>query len=255
MKTISVADFKSLVSRNDWQRRQDIEIVDRNDRELEKWDGENASLMQMTVSHVWGWASVISTLGGITVTYTEAFNYDEYDRFSLTTGTTGQDTVWSVDGVTVVDEDGDERDAHDLTDYLSPVFSTIDYSALRIEQVTDIDVDEDSDMETFKIEIDNAPDFRFTGEVVASVASSDNQAMTSRYSGQTGRWTELTLYKTVGGKFVCHQIGRTRWQGERDRFSGKVCQSLEEVKEFFGHRWLAKELYVKADIDDSIEIE
>jgi hypothetical protein len=110
-------------------------------------------------------------------------------------------------------------------------------------------------METFTLEIDNAPNIRFTGEMVASAVSSDNQAMGSSYSGQTGRWTDLALYKTKGGKFVCHQVGRTRWQGERDRFSGKVCETLEEVKEFFGHRWLAKELYSEAGIDGTVEVE
>lgn len=126
---------------------------------------------------------------------------------------------------------------------------------LPTADIKDIDVDEDSDMETFTLEIDNAPSVRFTGELVASAASSDNQAMGSSYSGQTGRWTELALYKTKGGKFVCHQVGRTRWQGERDRFSGKVCETLAEVQEFFGHRWLAKELYAEAGIDDAVEVE
>jgi hypothetical protein len=110
-------------------------------------------------------------------------------------------------------------------------------------------------METFTLEIDNAPSVRFTGELVASAASSDNQAIGSGYSGQTGRWTELALYKTKGGKIICHQVGRTRWQGDRDRFSAKVCETLAEVKEFFGHRWLAKELYAEASIDDAVEVE
>lgn len=100
-------------------------------------------------------------------------------------------------------------------------------------------------MKTFTLEIDNAPSIRFTGELVASVEN-DNKS---------GRWTELALYKTKGGTFVCHQAGCSLWQGERDRFSGIVCDTLEEVKEFFGHRWLAKKLYAEAGIDDTIEVE
>lgn len=255
MKTISIAEFETLVARNDWQREQDHEVVERLDRQVEEWDEENESLDLIDIPHVWGWASKTSTLDGIKITYTEGFNYDECDLDSLSTGTEGQDDVWSVEGVVVVDEDGDELNAHELADYLDSDFSGIDYSVLGIEQVTDIDVDEGSDMETFTLEIDNEPSVRFTGELVASAASSDNQAMGSSYSGQTGRWTELALYKTKGGKFVCHQVGRTRWQGERDRFSGKVCETLAEVKEFFGHRWLAKELYAEAGIDDAVEVE
>jgi hypothetical protein len=104
------------------------------------------------------------------------------------------------------------------------------------------------------LKIDNAPNIRVTGELVAIAADSDNEAMGSSYNGETGRWTEMTLYKTKRGKFVCHQIERTRWIGERDRFSGKVCETSEDVKEFFGQRWLAKELYEKAGISNTLDV-
>ena len=256
--SISIAEFKTLVARNDWHREQDHEVVERLDRQVEEWDEENESLDLIDIPHVWGWASKTSTLDGIKIgikiTYTAGFSYDDYDPESLYTGTEGQDEVWSVEGVLVVDEDGDELTAHELDDYLGADFSSIDYSVLDISQVTDIDVDEESPMETFTLDIDNAPSVRFTGELVAS-ASSDDQAIGGSYSGQTGRWTELALYKTKGGKIICHQVGRTRWQGERDRFSGKVCETLSEVKRFFGRRWLAKELYAEASIDDAVEVE
>lgn len=88
---------------------------------------------------------------------------------------------------------------------------------------------------------------------MGSASSSANNA-SPYYSGSTGLWTELALYRTKSGKFVCHQIGRTMWEGQRDRFSGKVCETLDEVKDFFGHRWLAKSLYKEAGIDDVIEV-
>ncbi|MCO4319994.1 hypothetical protein [Aliidiomarina quisquiliarum] len=109
-------------------------------------------------------------------------------------------------------------------------------------------------MKTLTIEIDNEANIRFTGELIGCASSSPNQAMGSSYSGKVGRWTELELYKTEGGKFICRQIGRTQWQGERDRFSGKVCESLGEVKDFFGYRWLAKELYKNTGIDASTTV-
>jgi hypothetical protein len=109
-------------------------------------------------------------------------------------------------------------------------------------------------MEKFTLEIDNAPKLRFTGELIAEAASSDDKASGS-YSGQSGRWTELALYKTAGGKFVCHRIDNTCWQGESTHFIGKVCETPEEVKQFFGHEWLAKRLYEEAGIDDVIEVD
>lgn len=105
------------------------------------------------------------------------------------------------------------------------------------------------------LKIDNAPDVCFTGELVASAADSDNEAMGSSYNGESGRRTKMTLYKTKRGKFVCHQVERTRWIGDRDRFSGKVCETSEDVKEFFGQRWLAKELYFKAGISNTLDVE
>lgn len=256
MKTISIAEFETLVARNDWQCSQDHEVVERITCYDEEWDDENESLDLIDIHHVWGWASQTSTLDGVKITYTEGFDYDECDPDSLSSSTEGQDTVWVIEGVTVVDEDGDPLDAHELADHLCADFRSIDYSVLEIEQVIDIDIDidEDSDMETITVEIDNAPDIRFTGELVARASSSDNNAAGRRYSGQTGRWTELALYKTQGGKYICHQVGRTHWQGERDRRSGEVCETLAEVKSFFGHRWLAKELYAEAGIDDTVEV-
>ncbi len=258
MKTISISisEFENLIARNDWQREQDCDVVERLDRSVESWDEESQLLELVEIPHVWGWASKTSIMDGIKITYTEGFDYDECEPDSLSVGTEGQDDVWELEGVVVVDEDGDEIDAHELADYLDCEFSSIDYSVLEIEQTDtdiDIDIDEDKEMEIFTLDIDNQPSLRFCGELLASAASSASRAVGS-YSGQTGRWTELELYITESGKYICHKIGRTIWAGERDRHSGKVCETLEEVKDFFGHRWLAKDLYADAGIDDAIEV-
>lgn len=114
-------------------------------------------------------------------------------------------------------------------------------------QPTDIDYDEDTYMETFTVQRDNDRDLRFSGELVAEASS--------HCQGDAGRWTELKLYRTKGGKFICQQIGRTQWDGERDRFSGTVCTTETEVVDFFGHGWLAKELYANAGIDADEEVD
>ncbi|WP_019584148.1 hypothetical protein [Thioalkalivibrio sp. ALE16] len=254
MKTLSIAQFEALVENGTWTREQDIEVITRITQTRDEWD-DDGDPYQAAIPHEFGAAELTSTCEGIRITYTESFNYDLYQPETLKTGIEGQDMVWSVEGATVVDEDGDPLSAAELADYLDEDFKCIDYSDLQIAQTDDIDVDEESDMETITLEIDNAPDIRFTGERIASASSTDNNAHGSSYSGQTGRWTELALYKTQGGRFVCHQIGRTRWQGERDRHSGCVCDTEEEVIEFFGHRWLAKELYEDAGLEDVIEVD
>jgi hypothetical protein len=34
-----------------------------------------------------------------------------------------------------------------------------------------------------------------------------------------------------------------------------ITEKIENAKEFFGHRWLAKELYAEASIDDAVDVE
>lgn len=104
-------------------------------------------------------------------------------------------------------------------------------------------------MEWFLVEVDNGPGLRFRGKIRANVRSYSDKARVGEYSGQVGRHSELSLYETAGGNFVCQLVERTRWQGESDSYDGKVCDTVEQVKEYFGYGWLAKELYRDAGID------
>lgn len=99
----------------------------------------------------------------------------------------------------------------------------------------------------YTLEVDNAPAIRFRGEHIAHASSKspDNES----------RWTELDLYRTAGGKYICHTVGLTCYQGESDRYAATVCESLDEVRAVFGYGWLAKELYRYAGIDASVEVE
>ena len=94
---------------------------------------------------------------------------------------------------------------------------------------------------------DNARDLKFTGEQIAFV--------TSKTADKGDRWTELTLYRTGSGKLICSQVGFTCWEKEHDRHTGAVCETNDEVIEFFGLGWLAKELYAEAKIDTSETID
>ena len=164
----------------------------------------------------------------------------------------------------IIDEDGDEVEGWRFDDILKEMLEGAEWEydvkqLLPEAGVEDLDTDEATDMteemEEYVIERDNAPSLKFTGVCLASAKSSSNRAMGSSYSGQTGRWCELALYKTRGGKFVCSQIGYTQWQGEKNRYSGAVCETEAEVIKFFGHGWLAKDLYETAEIKDVQEIE
>lgn len=110
-------------------------------------------------------------------------------------------------------------------------------------------------MQEFEIARDNGAALAFNGELIAIVESNPNIAYGSSYSGQTGRWQVLVLYRTEGGKFICERINRTQWQGERDTHAAKVCLNHGEVVDFFGHSWLAKDLYSEAGINAAERIE
>ena len=109
-------------------------------------------------------------------------------------------------------------------------------------------------MEQVVVYRDGERDIKFTGELIASVKSTPER-QSSNYSGSTGRWSELRLYRTAKGKYVCAQNGFTQWQGESDRYSGAVCESIDQVVEFFGTGRLAKRLYDAAGLDTAVEVE
>lgn len=109
-------------------------------------------------------------------------------------------------------------------------------------------------MQQHNIDRDDAPDLSFVGELLGVAKSSPNQASAS-FSGSTGRWQVLRLYRTRAGRYVCHRKNRTEWDGERDTSVGRVCTTEAEVFEFFGYGELAKELYSLAGITPIESIE
>lgn len=144
MKTITINEFKDLVNQDLWQREQDLEVVDSFDVDIETraFNEVEGDFFELTkVTDVYGFASLTSTFGDIKITYQQAFSYKEYDPETLDVTDEGVDT-WVIEGVLVVDEDGEVLSVYDLADYLNSDFQTLDFSLLEIEQTTDIDVKE-----------------------------------------------------------------------------------------------------------------
>lgn len=100
-------------------------------------------------------------------------------------------------------------------------------------------------MKKYTVKRDRDLDIEFTGEVIAGVSSYAN----------SDRWTELVLYKTPSGKFICQIIGRSRIEGEYDRFAGTIVDNERSVIEYFGLTWLSKELFEVAGIDASVKVD
>ncbi len=220
-----------------------IKYVDRFD----SWvDGEaTAKHGELEIKFLW-------TAKGGYETYSDAFDFTiEIDRISG--GNFETDFMF-------MDEEGEEIESWRLEAVLTEKLNGYGWESLvqgllPTPEIEEIDINEDSDMKTFTVKIDNAPNLRFTGELVATTQSFDDRSAGRRYSGFVGCWTVLMLFKTKGGKFICHQVDRSCLVGHRDLYSGKVCETHEDVKEFFGQGWLAQDLYANANIDNAVEVE
>jgi hypothetical protein len=101
-----------------------------------------------------------------------------------------------------------------------------------------------------KLRVDGAPDLKFHGVLIAQVSSNSPEGEPSK-----SRWSELSVYRTRGGKIVCHSVGKTIMSDEYELSDAKAFEFLDEIFEFFGFDWLAKELYEDLNIEPVIEID
>jgi len=145
----------------------------------------------------------------------------------------------------VVDEDGDELNfglveiidsAKEVEDWEHKIMGLLP----EPEEAEILEEEGEGEMKKFILERDGGPDLMFFGDRVAQVVSNET----------AGRWLELNLFKSRGGKFICQKIKKTQWEGEYDFFDVKVCKTETEVKEYFGQGRLSKELYNEAKIEN-----
>ena len=108
-------------------------------------------------------------------------------------------------------------------------------------------------MQEYEVKRDGARDLRFVGEELAQVQSSPHDC-DANFSRSVGRWTELTLYQTKGGKYVAAERRFTLRTNEVDRFAAAVCDTGDDVVEYLGTGWLAKWLYSEAGLDTAEEV-
>lgn len=158
-------------------------------------------------------------------------------------------------GFELIDEDGETVEGWERNSKLSELLNNVPWESQIQAELPKAETEElemtelNGEFKEYTINRDNGPDLKFVGEIIGESKSSSNNASGSSYSGSTGRWKELTLFKTKSGKFICQLVERTQWQGERDRFKAAVCETEKEVIDFFGYSWLAKELYDNANIE------
>jgi len=81
------------------------------------------------------------------------------------------------------------------------------------------------EMKKIRLQRDDKKDLVFEG---VELAESSNR----RFEGPgQNRYTTLTLYKTKGGKYVLLDEYRTHWQGEDDRITAEVYDTVDDLLE------------------------
>jgi hypothetical protein len=238
METMTTAEFTAFLSRTDWKTEQEIHLGGEGERDVEQWDEASQSFEQTTALRATGYASLISTVDEVRITYSESFEYDCFEGSSLKTSCEGIDDVWEIEGIEIRDENGETLDWPDFADMIPNAFSRIDYSELNIDQITDIDSTPVDGVDQVTIKNDRAPSLRFSGTPLGSVCNQVNRRV-----DETERQFKLALYQSAAGKYVCERVGYARWPSENDFHQAQVCDTVADVKAFFGERPLAKELY------------
>lgn len=158
--------------------------------------------------------------------------------------------LWSCTEDKPTCEDDIEALIDTLASYLYDEIDGIEWfpDACTTTYTYNMETDMINDVAEYIIPRDYDRSISFTGTELASVKSQPDQGV-SNYSGSTGRWIELTLYRTTGGKYICERVGRTQWQGEHNRHEAIVCDTHDEIVKFLGLGWLSKQLYDAANIN------
>lgn len=155
----------------------------------------------------------------------------------------------------VFDDDGDsvglsvaeiEEDAAGFEDFRVRVKAGLPTAV--VEVLFEHAGDNMSDVEEFTLTRDGGPDLSFKGVQIGFATNKDPYQ-------QGGRWFNLRLWKTAGGKYICQKEDVTCRQGERDRSKVEVCETIDEVKQFFGQGWASKNLYYDAKIENIEHVE
>lgn len=99
-------------------------------------------------------------------------------------------------------------------------------------------------MQQFKLQDNKGQDYVFTGKEVAHVSTLRPQ------TGQE-RWTELKVFLTKGGNYVCQKLGKTEIPGEIEY--SKIEEMLggeapDRIFKFFGASYICRQVYEQLKI-------
>lgn len=104
-------------------------------------------------------------------------------------------------------------------------------------------LNENQQIATHVVERDNEQNLEFKGKLLGFVSNRKAPDLKEDNKDKNTRWTELALYQTKGGSYVCHQAKLSLVVNEHTLNTAKVCTDKDSVVQFFGFNHLAKSLY------------
>lgn len=237
-RTISIKEYKQLITQDGWEKKAELRDTLSQPAPVHSVLGE-----EMVLTKHLGWATAVSALDGITITYKEKYSYVGFDEMSLQISTTGNFDVWTIEGVIVVDEAGARVPDRKLGALLGDWFRFVEYYQLGLSVIENVDP-EFEPIDRCSMLFNNRQSVRFTGNLIAGTTSSPDRK-DPNFSGVPGKWYENELYITRGGRYVCAQTWRSLNPDTEDIYLGAVCDSIEGVKGFFGNHTLSRKLYMQ----------
>jgi hypothetical protein len=111
-RVMTVPEFRALLA-GTWSQKNTFDVAD---------------CFSDNVNRLYGLGRVISTLDGITITWSEGFEYRNGEAASLIATTDGIEDHLVIEGVSVIDECGYELYLSRIEDLLPASFKSVDYS-------------------------------------------------------------------------------------------------------------------------------
>jgi len=121
MKTITTTEFKALVETGTWTHTHEVEYIDSHIETVV--DGDDRT-------YVFGSGKLISRYGDITVTHFEGYSYYSGKPGTFTSSSEGLEEVWKIEGIQVIDHEGEPALISDFYNIFEDHFPSIDYSGI-----------------------------------------------------------------------------------------------------------------------------
>ncbi len=121
MKTITIEELKNIIENGAWTHTHEVEYIDSHIETVV--DGDDRT-------YVYGSGALISRYGDIKVTHFEGYSYYSGEPGTFTSSSEGLDEVWKIEGIQVIDHEGEPAHISDFYNIFDDNFPSIDYSSL-----------------------------------------------------------------------------------------------------------------------------